>query len=147
MNLRALFSRKPNPPEDPIPGLTEAEIGYVLVTVRANDPDGISALMGQVAEIAIAEGAYVDGMVSGSVLMLFGIHPNTRPENRVSLVRKLVQRVGADIKIVHGATPGHYGTLGGPTCFNWSVIIPEFEEIQRALSDLEYGASLAFPLE
>jgi hypothetical protein len=125
--------------------LTEGEIGYALVMVRGEPPEELSARMGRVADLGAEHGACADAITSGLVVLSFGTFPAHGPGDRAGVVAALLLDLGADVKIVHGAATGHYGTLGGPKRFAYGFIISGFDEALGRLSALKYGDTEEYP--
>jgi hypothetical protein len=132
--------------ESPFPGeLHTADIGYALVMLRADTPAELSRRMGRAAELAEAHRAFCNVLVSGLVVLSIGTLPQLGAGDQAQLIAALVLEFGADVKIVHGAAAGQYGTLGGPGRFSYGFILPVFDEALGRLSALPFGDTEEFP--
>jgi len=131
------FIRDGFPHGSPKPGHLE----FVIAYVRGEGPDQISERMSRVAELASAHNAIVDHLVSGLVVLVFGTHPgfSSEPGARSSLVQALREQLAGDVKIVHGATDGHYGLFGSDSRMSYTFLIPQFDRVLGTLSELEFG--------
>jgi hypothetical protein len=106
----------------------------------------LSVAVARVADLAVAHGAVVHDLVGALVIIAFGTHPAASPQSsgRASLVQALREQLVSDIKIVHGASDGHYGLLGGETRMSYTFLVPQFDQILGTLSRLQFGESEEF---
>ncbi len=61
--------------------------------------------------------------------------------SRTELVRHMQQRFGGDIKIVHGAADGHFGSFGSEKRLAYTFTFPQFGTALATLARLEFGQS------
>ena len=84
--------------------------------------------------------ATVYDLLGPMVVMAFGtLGPARTSGSRQQLVSHLVQQFGADIKIVHGAADGHFGTFGSRTRLSYTFTFPSFDLALTTLGQLEFG--------
>jgi hypothetical protein len=121
--------------------LKAGHLEFVIAFIRGDGPDQISERMGRVAELASAHNAMVDQLVSGLVIVVFGVHPGlpSKPEDRPSLVQALREQLAGDVKIVHGGGDGHYGLFGNNNRMSYTFLVPDFDRILGTLSQLKFG--------
>lgn len=124
-----------------LPPIKHGRIEFILAFVRGDSPSQISERMARVADLAVAQGAVVSDMVSGLVIAAFGMHPAAPPVSgsRSSLVHAMLQQLTGDVKILHGATDGHYGLFGSQTRLSYTFLVPQFDRALGALSRLDFG--------
>jgi hypothetical protein len=121
--------------------IKSGRIEFVLAFVRGESPDQISERVARVADLAATHGAMVYDIVSALVVIAFGTHPTSSPatDNRSALVHAMHEQLGADIKILHGATDGHYGLFGGECRLSYTFLVPHFDRMLAALGRLQFG--------
>jgi hypothetical protein len=135
----------PEPEPEPFHALEAGEIGYALVMVRGDSPQEISRRMGRVAELGAERGAAADALTSGLVVLSFGTLPQRGPGDRGGLIAALLLDLAADMKAVHGAGPGWFGTLGGPTRYAYGFILPHLEHALGRLAAMPFGDTEEYP--
>ena len=116
-------------------------IEFIFVLIRAESPAQLSERIGLVADAGIKHDAVVHDLIGPMVVMAFGTiraaqHSTT---SRTSLVSHLQERFGNDIRIVHGATDGHFGLFGGDARFSFTFTFPRFDAALATLGRLEFG--------
>jgi len=121
--------------------LRSGEIGYVLAWLRGDSPEEISQRMGRTSEVAVQYGGITDCMVSGLIIVCFGMLPlaDPQPHDRSGLVASLIQEFGENVKLVHGSAKGHYGNLGSSKRMAFSFVLQEFEAALARLCALQFG--------
>jgi len=124
-----------------IPKIQAGRIEFIFVLVRAESPEQLSERIGVVAGVGVEHDALVHSMVGPMVIMAFGAFKATQhsPESRAELVNHLHQRFGNDLKIVHGAADGHFGSFGSATRISYSFTFPRFDSALATLGRLEFG--------
>jgi hypothetical protein len=122
--------------------LKPGRIELILAFVRGESPPQVSERIAQVTDLALAHEAMIHDVIGALVIVAFGTHPASPPESgsRPLLVRALREQLGGDIKIVHGAADGHYGLFGSEARMSYTFLVPQFDCILAALSQLEFGA-------
>ncbi len=113
----------------------------VLVAVRGNDAQHVSDRMGVVTDLAVQYNGVVQSLVSSLAIVVFGTFDFSKISNgnRAALVKALQEKLGSDIKIVHGADSGYFGNIGGTNQLSYSFIIPNFLEALGQLSSAGFG--------
>ena len=126
--------------------LTPGHIEFLLVFVRADTAAQVGERMGRVADIGVEHGAIAHDLVSSLVVLAHGTHPapSEQPFSRAALVHALQHQFGSDIKIVHGATSGHYGNFGSATRLSFTFSIPRFDAALATLGGLAFGQTEEF---
>ena len=122
--------------------LKQARVEFILVFVRDDVPSEVSERMGAVMDTAKAARATIHDVIGALVVMAFGTHPalGTNDGSRASLVDALRSKLGADIKIVHGAADGQCGLFGSERgIMTHSFLVPHFDKILGSLSRLKFG--------
>ena len=116
-------------------------IEFVFVLVRADRPEQLAERVGLVADTGIEHEAIVHDLVGPMVVMSFGtLQPVQRsPAPRAELVAHLQERFGSDIRIVHGATHGHFGLFGSDKRISFTFTFAHFDKALAALGRLEFG--------
>jgi hypothetical protein len=141
--LPASFDPYVDPPPaaaaGPTAPLQEGDVGLALVMVRAGTPEQLSLRMARVAALAAEHGGSTDAMTSGLLVVSFGTQPQRGPGDRAGFIAALLLDLAAEMKVVHGSEPGHFGTLGGPARFAYGFVLPSFEGALGRLVQLDYG--------
>lgn len=119
--------------------LKESQLEFVLVAVRGHDAQQISERMGIVADLGVQHKGLVDCLVSSLVVMVFGMAPHDSDKNRFTFVSALHEKLGKEVKIVHGSERGHVGMIGGNVRLSHSFIIPSFLEAIEQLIASDFG--------
>jgi hypothetical protein len=121
--------------------IRSGRIDFVLVFVRGESPAQISERVAQVTDLAVNHGAMVYDIVSALVIVAFGTHATSPPGSgdRSSLVHAMHERLGAEIKILHGAADGHHGIFGGESRLSYTFLVPHFDRMLAALGRLQFG--------
>lgn len=116
-------------------------IDFVLAFVRGENAAQISERIGRVADLSMKYGATVHDLIGGLVVAAFGTLPacSEQSGDRLMLVNALRAELGGDIKLVHGAADGEYGTFGSSTRMAYSFTVPQFDTILGSLSRLQFG--------
>ena len=77
--------------------------------------------------------------------MAYGTPRQGEPSgSRHQLASHLQQQFGSDIKIVHGAADGHFGSFGNEKRFAFTFTFPRFDHALAALGQLEFGRAEEF---
>jgi|SRR5689334_21958145 len=122
--------------------LTEGLFQFAFPCVRGT-PSEISARVGIVVEVAKShDGVFYTalGPLCSVAWGRFAWSP-ADPEKRLAFIEDLRRQLRADVKIVHGVAPGHHGLLGTEsTLFNYSFLVPNFDQVLAALARLDFGA-------
>ena len=116
-------------------------IEFVFTLVRADRPEQLAERVGMVADTGMEHYAVVHDLVGPTVVMAFGTlqaaqHSST---SRAQLVAHLQKRFGSDIRIVHGATYGHFGSFGSDKRISYTFTFAHFDKALAALGRLEFG--------
>jgi hypothetical protein len=121
--------------------LREAMIEFICVSVQGETPLIVSERMGLVTKIASQNGACVTDMVSGIVVITYGMFTfeSDAKLNRPELCETLRTQLANNIKIVHGKARGHFGGLGSKNRRSFSFIVPGFLDALSVLAALPYG--------
>lgn len=121
--------------------LTSAHIEFVLAFVGGDNPEEISERVVKVVEIAGTHQAVIHGSIGSLVIMAFGTLRFASPQagGRLSLVEHLSRELSSGVKIIHGAADGHYGLIGGKNYMSYTFLMPRFDAILGALSEVEFG--------
>ncbi len=133
--VESLLNSEPQP-------LKQGRIDFIVAFVGGTGADQISERVAEVAELGIQHGATVHHLVGALAIMAFGTQPVTSPApgSRPALVAALRDRLGGDIKIVHGAADGCYGLLGAKSTVSYTFLVPQFDRVLGVLSGLAWGA-------
>jgi hypothetical protein len=116
-----------------------AKLQVIVAVVRGSTPEIVAERMGLVTYIAPAHGAVVDTLVSSMVIMTFGMFgQEPTAANRDALLEELRLRLRSDIKVIHCARNGLYGTLGGMR-LSFTFVIDDFVEMLGQLNSMEFG--------
>jgi hypothetical protein len=124
-----------------VPKIQSGRIEFVFVLVRADSPEQLAERIGLVADVGTEHDAVVHTMVGPMVVMAFGTlrAEQHSPTSRSELVSHLQQQFGKDIRIVHGAADGHFGSFGSATRISYSFTFPRFDSALATLGRLEFG--------
>lgn len=122
-------------------GIRAGKIEIILVFVRGNSVEQNSKRMALVSDLAMKNGWVVEHFVSSLVIIVSGMFPNRQhpASSRRDLTKELHQQLDDDIKIVHGATDGHFGGFGSSTRFAYTFLIPKFDSVLARLGQIEFG--------
>jgi hypothetical protein len=130
-----------NEPAPDQSALCEATIEFICVSVRGETPQIVSERMGLVTEIASQHGGCVTDMVSGIVVITYGMvtfESDIQPDP-LGLRETLRTQLANNIKIVHRKARGHLGNLGSKYRQSFSFIVPGFLDALSVLAALSYG--------
>lgn len=121
--------------------LKRGRIDFILAFVSGTEPEQVSERIAKVAELAVQHGATIHHLVGALAVLAFGTQAASSPApgSRESLVATLRQRLGGDIKIVHGTGDGYYGLLGAYTAATFTFLVPQFDRVLGVLSQLGLG--------
>jgi hypothetical protein len=122
-----------------------ADICFILLQVRDDPVDQVSAHMAHAMDIIVRRNGTVCDIMSSMVLAIFG-HPISEEleksnDQRAKSVARLVTELGANIRLVHGTTEGLVGNYGSPDRIHWGPLLPGFAQYVNALTALEFGQS------
>ena len=120
---------------------TAARIEFVLVFVAGKTPEEVSERVGRVTEIAMSHDGSVHDIIGALIVVAFGTvqHGSPIAGKRAALVEHLSRELLSHLKIVHGASDGHYGLVGSEVRVSYSFILPRFDAMLGRLSQLEFG--------
>jgi hypothetical protein len=125
--------------------LERADICFILLQVRDDPVDQVSAHIAHAMDIIIACNGTVCDIMSSTVTAIFGLpisdDLDKSNEERAKSVARLVTELGANIRLVHGAVEGLVGNYGSPDRFHWGPLLPGFARYLTALTALEFGHS------
>jgi hypothetical protein len=116
----------------------EAKVEYALVFIRGDGPVQICERVGIVCDIGIAHSAMVDSVLGALVVMTVG-SPVCKEGDRSALISELKEKLGPDLKIVHGSSPGHFGLVGSQQRMSFTFIIPNFDAVLGCLDEIRFG--------
>jgi hypothetical protein len=122
--------------------LKEGPIGFVVVQVNGRTPEEVCHRMGVVCESAAMANAVVDCLFSGFVIASVGTIPGaaSHPEKEIQRVVDAIRKTEPDsLRMVWGVHHGVFGTMGGPTRFAYSFIVPDFMDAFTGLVKLAFG--------
>jgi hypothetical protein len=121
--------------------LREAPIEFIRVSVRGETPQIVSERMGLVTELTSQHGGSVTEMVSGIVVITYGLFTfeSDAEPNPLGLLEALHTQLADNVKIVHGKARGHFGNLGSKYRRSFSFIVPGFLDALSILAALPYG--------
>jgi hypothetical protein len=128
----------------PLPdlGIRAGKIEFVLAFVRGDSIDQNSERIALVSDLAKHEWT-VDSMVSSLLIITSGdgLFPRARHSvsSRTIFVNDLLQQLSGDLKIVHGATAGHFGNFGSSKRMFYTFIIPKFDLALARLGQIDFG--------
>ena len=123
-----------------MPKIHSGLIEFIFVFARAETAQQLAERVGRVADAGIEREAVVHNLIGPMVVMAFGTLRETQSSgSRQQLVSDLQQQFGADIKIVHGATDGHFGSFGNKNRLAFTFTFPHFDRALAALGRLEFG--------
>jgi hypothetical protein len=116
-------------------------IEFVFVLVRADSPEQLAERVGVVTEIGLDHDAVIHDLIGPMIVMAFGTLRAVQhsPTSRAELVIHLQQRLGRDLRIVHGAAEGHFGLFGSDNRISFTFTFPHFDKALTALGQLEFG--------
>jgi hypothetical protein len=114
--------------------------------VRADTPQQLSERIGLVADISHQHDAAVHSVIGPLVVIAFGTLPSGQqpPGSRTLLISQLRERIHDNIKIVHGAVDGHFGSFGSEGLLSYTFAFPGFDSALAALGRLEFGQTEEF---
>ncbi|WP_395753170.1 hypothetical protein [Prosthecobacter sp.] len=120
---------------------TVERVEYVLIFVEGEKPEHISAMVGQVTEMAMSHDGLVYSILGALVLVSFGGAPGPAPAagSRAAFVTHLSGELQRRVKMVHGAADAHHGFIGTSLRMSYSLLLPRFDAMLGALSRLEFG--------
>jgi hypothetical protein len=120
--LRELLRADAKGELSPPPKTKSGRFEFVFTLIRADTPEQLSASISVVSDAAIAHGAVIFGVVGPLIIMAFGTHGPVQdsPVPRRNLVRQIQERLGNNVKTVHGATEGHFGLFGDNKRINYT---------------------------
>ena len=121
--------------------IQSGRIEFVFAFVRAQSPEQLAERIGVVVDAGIEHEAVVHDLVGPMVVMAFGTlrAAERSPTAPAELVSHIQQRFGSDIKIVHGAADGHFGTFGSEKRLAYTFTFPHFDTALTTLGRLEFG--------
>ena len=141
----ALVDRLSSQPDELRLKVERADICFILFQVRDDPVDQVPAHMAHAMDIIVRRNGTVCDIMSSMVLAIFG-HPISEEleksnDQRAKSVARLVTELGANIRLVHGATEGLVGNYGSPDRIHWGPLLPGFAQYVNALTALEFGQS------
>ncbi len=120
-------------------------IEFIFAFVRADSPEHLAERIGLVADAGIEHNAMVHDLVGPMVVMAYGtLRPGEPSGSREQLVSHLQQQFAADIKIVHGAADGHFGSFGSEKRLAFTFSFLRFDHALATLGRLEFGRTEEF---
>jgi len=129
----------------PLPelGIRAGKIEFVLAFVRGDSIERNSERIALVSDLAVKHEWIVNDMVSSLLIITsgYGLLPTAQhsSSSRTILVNDLLQQLGGDIKIVHGATAGHFGNFGSSKRMSYTFVVPKFDLVLARLGQIEFG--------
>jgi hypothetical protein len=126
--------------------LKRGRIDFILTFVGGTEPEQVSERIAKVARLAVQHGATIHHLVGTLAVLAFGTQAASPPAPgaRRSLVTALHEKLGGDIKIVHGAADGCYGLFGADTEATFTFLVPHFDRVLGVLSQLALGGVAEF---
>jgi hypothetical protein len=125
------------------PYKTEKELDWLLVVVDFGMVDVFSKRVETVCSEAIRLDATIFNIVGSLAVIAVGDFQEWTTERRRDTRRKLVtelrQKLGTEIKIVHGSGRAAVGNFGNDSRFCYSFWIPNWAEALGMLGDVEFG--------
>jgi adenylate cyclase len=125
--------------------VARADICFILLQVRDDPVDQVSAHIAHAMDIIIQCDGTVCDIMSSMVLAIFGLplreDPEKSSDQRAKSVARLVTELGTNIRLVYGTTEGLVGNYGSSDRFHWGPLLPGFARYMTALMALEFGQS------
>ena len=123
------------------PKIQPGRIEFVFTFVRAENPEQLAERIGHVTDVGMQNDATIHNIIGPMIVMAYGTGRWGEPSgSREQLVSQLQLRFGGDIKIVHGAADGHFGSFGGEKFLAFTFTFPRFDQALATLGRLEFGA-------
>lgn len=116
------------------------DIEYVLLFVDGNSPEEVNEIISFVIENAIEFKGILDTISSNFISIIFNIPTeieNPR-EKRLEFIKALISNK-SKLSIVHGASKSSVGNIGNEFRMNYTALIPNYKNIMKELSMLDYG--------
>jgi hypothetical protein len=130
--------QKPKGPE-------RRDVSFILFQVRDDDAENVQKQLERALPIVTEGGGVILDMMSSLVLAVFGLFPGKEPgvleDNRALVAARLMSELGADIRLVHGSSPGLVGNFGTGARINYDSVLPKFGKLLERLLKLDYGQS------
>ena len=125
----------------PLNQLTAGPVEYVLVAVKAHEPNRTAENLGTAARVSTEAGWMVQSLMSNTALLVRGTLPQIEGPaiSRGELIDRLKQALASDVKSVHGLEQATFGSMGSDTRQTFGALLPSFEAAVRALADVPYG--------
>jgi hypothetical protein len=124
-------------------GIRAGRIEFVLAFVRGDSVEQNSERIALVSDLAMKHEWIVENMVSSLLIVTFGyglLHATQHSaSSRTIFVNDLLQQLSGDIKIVHGATAGHFGNFGSSKRMAYTFLVPKFDLALARLGQIEFG--------
>jgi hypothetical protein len=76
----------------------------------------------------------------------YGLFPAAQhsASSRTILINDFLQQLSGNIKIVHGATAGHFGNFGSSKRMSYTFVVPKFDLALARLGQIEFGKTEEF---
>ncbi len=135
-----------NPSRDDVRKLMKGTLEVILISIRGESPEVISARMGEVSDLSVEHNAVVESLISSLVVVVYGmVHfKDASTGDRSTLLSALRQKFGSDIKIVCLTSKGDFGNIGGKSRMAFSFIIPCFLDAIKFLAETPFGETREF---
>ena len=141
----ALVRRLSSQPDELRLETQRADICFILLQVRDDPVDQVSAHMTHAFDIILRRNGTICDIMSSMVLAIFGHPISEEPEKSsdqcAKSVARLITELGVNIRLVHGTAAGLVGNYGAPDRFHWGPLLPGFAQYVTALMALEFGQS------
>ncbi|HEY6898191.1 MAG TPA: hypothetical protein VI279_13095 [Rhodocyclaceae bacterium] len=146
-----MFDRLFKRPEAAVPTpsklncLSAGPVEFVFALVQGTTPDDTAEQLGIAAAVAQRGGWMVQDLLCNLAVFVRGTLPTAEPLQleRAALVEKLLQAMGAKVRVAHGAEAAHFGNMGGSARVTYGVLLPSFMKVMQALDEVPPGRSRA----
>jgi len=123
------------------PKIKSGRIDFIFTLLRADTPEQLSDAMSVVTNAAKIYGAIVFDVAGPLIIMAIGTHGPVEGSSvlRAKLVADVHQRLGTNVKTVHGVADGHFGLFGNKTRINYTFTFDCFETALATLIQIQFG--------
>ncbi|MBK9021551.1 MAG: hypothetical protein IPL72_16825 [Sulfuritalea sp.] len=115
--------------------LRDREICFVLVEFCTPTESDLLSALSSITEVAAANKAVVDTIVSNLVIVTFGMIDGSPLAAYESFVAAALSKYGKSVKIVYSVGRARVGNIGGAKRMSFSFVHPEFSMALAALSN------------
>ncbi len=146
--LKQLFDKHINPGavqkilnRKPAAELKRTHFQFVVVQIRDTDNAMIQRLAGDVAETFLGCDVVLGDLLSSLIVGYLGT-PDTSKDSRTQrhrVVTLLLEKLGGNVRIVHGECYGWVGLLGAKDIWRYATVVPDLTNVLQLLLSTSFG--------